>query len=71
VSASGRVAGTYLHGCLAADGFRRAFLARLGAAPGNLSYEAEVEAVLDGLAAHLETALDLNLILSLSAQVAD
>jgi adenosylcobyric acid synthase len=71
VSASGRVAGTYLHGCFAADGFRRAFLARLGVAPGNLAFESEVEAALDGLAAHLEAAIDLNLFLSLAAQVTD
>ena len=31
ISADGRVAGTYLHGLFAADGFRRAFLAGLGA----------------------------------------
>ena len=33
VSADGRVAGCYLHGLFASDDFRRAFLARLGAAP--------------------------------------
>jgi adenosylcobyric acid synthase len=69
VSASGRVAGTYLHGCFAADGFRRAFLADLGVAPGNLAFESEVEAALDGLAAHLEAAIDLTRFLSLAAQV--
>ena len=71
VSASGRVAGTYLHGCFAADGFRRAFLAGLGVAPGHLAFESEVEAALDGLAAHLEAAIDLNFFLSFTAQVSD
>ena len=69
VSADGRIAGTYLHGCFAADGFRRAFLAGLGAAPGNLAFEGEVEATLDGLAAHLEAAIDLTRFLSFAAQV--
>ena len=32
VTANGRIMGTYLHGCFASDGFRRAFLALLGAA---------------------------------------
>ena len=35
VSADGRVAGCYLHGLFASDPFRRAFLARLGAAAGD------------------------------------
>ncbi|HIJ62437.1 MAG TPA: cobyric acid synthase CobQ, partial [Rhodospirillaceae bacterium] len=61
ISADGRVMGGYLHGLFAADGFRRAFLDRLqpGAA-GGLAFTAEVEAVLDRLARHLETHLDLD-----------
>jgi adenosylcobyric acid synthase len=63
VSADGRVAGCYLHGLFAADAFRRAFLARLGAA-SSLSYEATVEQALDGLADHLERHLDLAALLA-------
>ncbi|MBF0394465.1 MAG: cobyric acid synthase, partial [Alphaproteobacteria bacterium] len=45
MSADGRVAGCYLHGLFAADGFRRTFL------PGStLDWEAGVEIVLDRLA---------------------
>ena len=49
----------------AADGFRRAFLAGLGVAPGALGYGAEVERTLDGLAAHLEAHLDVGALLAL------
>jgi len=59
-SPDGRVAGAYLHGMFTGDGFRSAFLAGLGAAPSGLGYEAEVEATLDRLAAHLEAHLDLD-----------
>ena len=52
VSADGLVAGTYVHGLFASDGFRRAFLPTLGAR-STAAYEAGVEAALDGLAAHL------------------
>ena len=44
-----------------------AWLARLGAAPSGLRHEAEVEATLDALAAHLATHLDLDALLRLSA----
>jgi adenosylcobyric acid synthase len=64
VSADGRVMGCYLHGLFAADGFRHAFLSRLrDRAVSGVAYEAEVERVLDHLAAHLETHLDLDALL--------
>ena len=54
VSADGRVAGCYLHGLFASDPFRRAFLAGLGAEPGDIAYERRIETTLDALADHLE-----------------
>jgi adenosylcobyric acid synthase len=66
VSADGRVAGCYLHGLFASDPFRRAFLARLGAAGGDFAYEATVEATLDALAGHLERHLDLVALLAVA-----
>ncbi|MFD2236885.1 cobyric acid synthase [Aureimonas populi] len=60
VSASGRVAGTYVHGLFAHDGQRAAWLERLGGTASGLDYEAGVEEALDALAAHLEAHLDLD-----------
>jgi adenosylcobyric acid synthase len=65
VSADGLVAGTYAHGLFASDGFRRAFLAKLGAR-ASAAYETGVEAALDGLAAHLSAHLDLGRILAIA-----
>ncbi|MCC6981909.1 MAG: cobyric acid synthase [Bauldia sp.] len=66
-SADGRVAGSYLHGLLAADGFRRAFLASLGAVEAaGLGYEARIDAVLDALADHLERHLDVEQVLRIA-----
>jgi adenosylcobyric acid synthase len=64
VSADGKVAGCYLHGLFASDGFRRAFLARLGVEADARSYDATVEATLDGLADHLEQHLDMEALLA-------
>ena len=68
VSADGRVMGCYLHGLLAADSYRAAFLAGIRArtAP-QVAFAARVEAALDGLAAHLERCLDLDRVLTLAA----
>jgi adenosylcobyric acid synthase len=68
-SRDGRIAGTYLHGCFASDGFRRAFLARLGATGDAFHYEAAVEDALDGLARHLESHLDIDRLLAMAAPV--
>ena len=54
-----------MHGLFAGDGFRRAFLAGLGAR-SSAAYEAGVEAALDGLAAHLSAHLDLEAILAIA-----
>ncbi|MHA6298442.1 cobyric acid synthase [Devosia sp. CAU 1758] len=65
ISADGRIIGTYLHGLFAADAFRRSFLAH--AASPDLAFEAGVESALDGLAAHLETHIDIDQLLALAA----
>ncbi len=65
-SADGRVQGTYLHGLFGDDAQRAAWLRRWGAAPSGHRHAAAVEAALDGLAAHLEAAMDLERLLSLA-----
>jgi adenosylcobyric acid synthase len=63
----GRIAGCHLHGLFAADGFRRAFLARLGGGGDpSLDYERRVEGTLDALAAHLEANLAVDRLLEIA-----
>lgn len=66
ISPGGRVMGTYVHGLFADDGQRSAWLKRLGAEHSRLNYEAEVDAVLDRLAEHMERHLDLDALLAIS-----
>lgn len=68
VSAGGQVMGSYLHGLFSADAFRAAFLARLGAPAEARAHGADLEAALDGLAAHLEAHLDIGGLLALAAE---
>ncbi len=65
ISADGRVAGTYLHGLFSDNAFRAAWLAQAGVASA-LDYGAGVDQVLDRLAAHLETHLDIERMLMLA-----
>jgi adenosylcobyric acid synthase len=66
VSPDGRVMGTYIHGLFADDCQRGAWLARLGAGEATVAYEAQVEATLDRLAAHLAECVDLDRVLELA-----
>ncbi len=66
MSADRRVIGTYIHGLFADDRQRAAWLARLGAGAATVSYEAQVEATLDRLAAHLAECIDLDRLLALA-----
>lgn len=68
-SANGRVKGCYLHGLFAADAFRSAYMAGIGAPVQTMSYDAGVEATLDKLAIHLEAHLDVDRLLSLARDV--
>ncbi len=65
MSGDGRVMGTYLHGLFASDGYRRAFLAALGAR-GEVAYARLVEGALDTLADHLKTHLDTQALLAIA-----
>ncbi|MWD29417.1 cobyric acid synthase [Aquicoccus sp. SCR17] len=66
VSADGRVAGSYLHGMFADDGFRAAWLGQFGLAASGTAYDATVDAVLDALADHMEAHLDVPGLLALA-----
>ena len=66
MSADGRAMGTYIHGLFADDRQRAAWLARLGAGDTKVSYDAQVEATLDRLAAHLAECIDLDRVLALA-----
>ncbi|WP_137109994.1 cobyric acid synthase [Rhodobacter sp. SY28-1] len=66
VRPDGRVMGSYLHGMFTEDAFRRAFLASLGATPGNVSYDRTVEETLDALADHLAAHVDCDRLLALA-----
>lgn len=63
ISVDGAVMGSYLHGMFSDDGFRRAFLASLGATSSNAGYGQTVETTLDALADHIEAHLDVDGIL--------
>ena len=65
---NGQIKGSYLHGIFAADGFRRAFLAEIGAV-SELNYQADTLATLDALADQLERELDMDRLLTLAEQV--
>lgn len=69
-SADGLVRGCYLHGLFSSDAFRAAYLAELGGESSGLTYAADVEAVLDALATHLETHMDLDALYALAGDVA-
>lgn len=60
VSADGLVRGTYIHGLFADDAQRAAWLDRLGTRAAGFSHAARIEAVLDGLADHLERYIDID-----------
>jgi adenosylcobyric acid synthase len=66
MSSNGLVFGTYVHGLFADDKQRAAWLTRLGATASALNYEAEIDAILDRLAAHMEKHLDLTALLRIA-----
>jgi adenosylcobyric acid synthase len=68
-SADGRIMGCYLHGLFTADAFRNAFLAQLGKPVTTHNYASSVQDTLDLLAAHLETHMDIDRLLTLAGDV--
>lgn len=66
MSADGQVCGVYVHGLFSSDRFRNAWLSDLGAPAGGFSYGASVDQTLDGLADHLETHANLDMVLDIA-----
>ncbi len=71
VSPDGLVAGCYVHGLFAHDGQRAAWLRRWGAEAAPRRHDAEVDAVLDSLAEHLEAHIDIAAVLALARSAAE
>lgn len=65
-SADGLVTGTYLHGVFSSDPFRKHFLTNLGVVASGNSYNRSIDQVLDELATHLESHLDIEQMLKLT-----
>ena len=66
VSPDGLVAGSYLHGMFRTDAFRRAYLGQFGVEASRTNYNAEIDAVLERLADHMESHLDVEGLLGLA-----
>ncbi|WP_421982919.1 cobyric acid synthase [Roseibium sp.] len=65
VSEDGRVCGTYVHGLFTSDKFRSAYLTALGAS-SDLAYGRSIDRILDDLARHLESVLDVDAIFEIA-----
>ncbi len=65
-SPDGLVTGTYMHGAFASDTFRKHFLSNLGVAASGYSYDRSIDTILDELAGHLESHLDIDQMLEIA-----
>jgi len=66
VSADGRIMGSYVHGIFSSDTFRTEFINGLGGNAESTSYDKSIEAILDRLAAHLETHINIDGLLDIA-----
>jgi adenosylcobyric acid synthase len=66
-SADGRVSGSYIHGFFVDDAQRSAWLARFGGIVSTRDHMAEIESVLDGLAAHVVRFCNVEAMMALAA----
>jgi adenosylcobyric acid synthase len=60
MSADGRVIGSYCPGLFTSNEFRTSFLTGFGVTSDALDYDGQVDVVLDRLAGHMATHLDLD-----------
>ncbi|MCP5074910.1 MAG: cobyric acid synthase, partial [Rhodobacteraceae bacterium] len=68
-SANGRVKGCYIHGLFTSDAFRTAYLQEIGAETSDVAFEDQIEEVLDALAMHIETHVDVMRIWEMADEV--
>ena len=61
---------TYIHGLFTDDDFRAAFLEALGVR-SELSYDQDIDRILDDLARHLDQVLDVESILKIARRTGD
>jgi adenosylcobyric acid synthase len=66
ISADGRIRACYVHGLLADDRQRASMLSWFGETATGVSYDVEIDRVLDALASHLAQHIDLDRLLSLA-----
>jgi adenosylcobyric acid synthase len=66
MSADGRVSGCYVHGLFTNAAQRSVLLARFGGKGSGVSYDETLEAALDAVAAHLESHIDIDRLLTLA-----
>jgi adenosylcobyric acid synthase len=66
-SANGRVSGSYIHGFFIDDAQRSVWLARLGGVASTRNHAAELESVLDALAAHVMRFCNVEAMMALAA----
>jgi adenosylcobyric acid synthase len=67
-SEDGRVQGCYMHGIFTSDDFRRAYLADFGVTSSH-QFDLGVDKTLDALAEHVESYMDVDLLLSLAGEL--
>lgn len=65
-SPDGLVSGSYIHGLFGSDAFRDAYLCSIGGDGSRVSYEAQIDAILDELAEHLEGCVDIDRLLKIA-----
>ena len=59
ISPNGCVAGSYVHGIFSSNDFRSAFMHQLGGTESQIDYDGLVNEILDKLAVHISTHLDM------------
>ena len=68
ISTSDHVSGCYVHGLFADDAFRAELLKSIGAETSSLNYDADIDDVLDQLAAHIEQHVACDRLLELASR---